>query len=162
MIDPAIISLFIFMIFLIISLVPLIMYSTGTDFDFLGAKFVDFRQQNGGFCGADQTCYGPFGSGAVLLSLFLPLGLALALSFYFRVRSSKLIKLNDETKKLELEFSGSLFQLGNRIGDGIPMELAFSDVAENMRGTPTGNFFTLVARNIQNPNANLLLQEFSL
>ena len=154
-IDPAIIALFIFMVFLIICFVPIIMYSVGADFSFLGAKFVDFRQQNGGFCNLEQTCYGPFGSGAVLLSLFLPLGLALALSLYFGIRSRKLTKINEETQKLELEFSGSLFQLGNRIGDGVPVELAFGDVAGNMHGTPTGNFFQLVSSNIQKFGADV-------
>jgi len=56
---------------------------------------------------------------------------------------------------LELEFSGSLFQLGNRIGDGVPVELAFGDVAGNMHGTPTGNFFQLVSSNIQKFGADV-------
>ena len=50
---------------------------------------------------------------------------------------------------MELEFAGSLFQLGNRIGDGIPVESAFGEVAKNMEGTPTGDFFRKVAINIQ-------------
>jgi len=52
-------------------------------------------------------------------------------------------------EKLEKEFAGSLFQLGNRVGDGIPVEIAFGDVAENMRGTPSGNFFMNVSLNMR-------------
>ena len=50
---------------------------------------------------------------------------------------------------LEEEFSGAVFQLGNRIGDGIPSEVAFGEVAKTMSGTPTGNFFSTVDRNIR-------------
>jgi hypothetical protein len=57
--------------------------------------------------------------------------------------------IRNETKKLEIEFAGSLFQLGNRIGDGIPVEAGFGEVARNMEGTPTGDFFRRVAINIQ-------------
>ena len=96
-----------------------------------------------------KACYGPFGVGAVILSLFLPLGISLGLGTYYKLRTKKLIKIRNETKKLELEFAGSLFQLGNRIGDGIPVESGFGDVAKNMEGTPTGDFFRRVAINIQ-------------
>ena len=53
-------------------------------------------------------------------------------------------------KDLEKEFASTLFQLGTRIGDGIPAEVAFSDVAKNMEGTPSGNFFRIVDTNIRN------------
>jgi len=34
-----------------------------------------------------------------------------------------------------------MFQLGNRLGDGIPAEIAFAKVAETMKGTTSGDFF---------------------
>ncbi|MEK6835852.1 MAG: hypothetical protein AABX55_02405, partial [Nanoarchaeota archaeon] len=115
----------------------------------VGINFVDYRLDNGLPCQKGEVCYGPFGVGAVLLSLFFPLGIALGLGTYYHFRTRRLIKLREETKKLELEFAGSLFQLGNRIGDGIPVELGFSDVAKNMEDTPTGDFFRRVSNNIQ-------------
>ena len=154
-INPIILSLLIFLFFMIISLIPIILYSLHADFTFLGANFLDFRQENGALCNYESSCYGPFGPGSVLLSLFLPLGLALSIAVYYSTRNKKLIKIAEETKKLEIEFAGSLFQLGNRIGDGIPVELAFNDVAKNMKGTPTGNFFELVSLNIQKLGANV-------
>jgi len=51
-------------------------------------------------------------------------------------------------QKLEQEFAGALFQLGNRIGDGLPVEIAFSKVADVMNGTVSGKFFELVSINI--------------
>jgi hypothetical protein len=92
---------------------------------------------------------GPFGIGASLLSLLITLGFAVGIGMYYKIRSTKIIKIRDDTKKLEQEFQGALFQLGNRLGGGIPTEMAFSSVAENMHGTATGNFFAIVDNNIR-------------
>ncbi|MCD4666567.1 hypothetical protein K8R47_02040, partial [archaeon] len=146
--NPIYLSIIVFCIFALIGLFPLIMYGLGADFNFLGNQFLDFKQGNGLACSAGNECYGPFGSGSVILGLFLPFGLALSVGLYFRLRTKKLYKIRQETKKLELEFSGGLFQLGNRIGDGIPVEVGFGDVAKSMSGTPTGDFFRLVSNNL--------------
>ena len=91
---------------------------------------------------------GPFGLGAAILSLFLPLAFGVAFGLYFKLRSENVMKIRDESKKLEQEFAGALFQLGNRIGDGLPVEIAFSKVADIMQGTVSGKFFSLVSINI--------------
>ena len=149
-ISPFWISFLIFFLISLVSLIPIIFSVLNLqDPEFLGLKFIDYKLENGLPCTQGKTCYGPFGVGAVILSLFLPLGIALGLGTYYKLRTRKLIKIRNETKKLELEFAGSLFQLGNRIGDGIPVEASFSEVARNMEGTPTGDFFRRVAINIQ-------------
>lgn len=104
-------------------------------------KLFDFKQTTSGIAG-------PFGLGAVLLSLFLPLGIALFFSVAYKLKTTELIKTRQETKKLEEEFASSLFQLGNRLGDGLPAEIAFGRVAESVRGTPTEDFFKTVNSNI--------------
>lgn len=91
---------------------------------------------------------GPFGMGASLLSLFFPLALAFSIGLYFKLRSQNVIKIRNETKKLEDEFASALFQLGNRLGDGLPAEIAFGKVADVMPDTVSGNFFSVVAINI--------------
>ena len=91
---------------------------------------------------------GPFGMGASILSLFFPLALALSIGLYFKLRSQNVIKIREQTKKLEDEFASALFQLGNRLGDGLPAEIAFSKVADVMPDTVSGNFFQVVAINI--------------
>ena len=48
-----------------------------------------------------------------------------------------------------MEFASALFQLGNRLGDGLPVEIAFSKVANTMQGTVSGSFFELVSMNIR-------------
>ena len=42
-----------------------------------------------------------------------------------------------------------MFQLGNRLGDGLPAEIAFGKVANAMEGTISGSFFSLVSANIR-------------
>ncbi|HIH25517.1 hypothetical protein J4476_00210 [Candidatus Woesearchaeota archaeon] len=102
-----------------------------------------------GFINFQNSVYGPFGIGALFLSFFVPAGLAFSLAYYYKLRSNKIIELRNETKDLETEFSSALFQLGNRIGDGIPTEMAFSSVSKTLEGTPSGNFFKAVDTNIR-------------
>jgi len=65
------------------------------------------------------------------------------------LKSKNLIKIRNRAKKLELEFASALFQLGNRLGDGLPAEIAFEKVANIMEGTISGSFFRLVSMNIR-------------
>src|SRR3989344_9440507 len=83
------------------------------------------------------------------LIFFLPLGIAFGLGVYYYFKTKKAIVIRDETKRLEKEFSSALFQLGNRVGDGLPLELAFGKVAENISGSVAGKFFTMVDSNIK-------------
>jgi len=71
------------------------------------------------------------------------------------MRSKDVIKIRERTKVLEQEFAGALFQLGNRLGDGIPAENAFGKVAELMPDTTSGNFFSVVSNNIKRRGMNI-------
>jgi len=92
---------------------------------------------------------GPFGVGSLILSMFIPLGIALFFSIVYKERTKNLIKDRDGTKSLEAEFNNSLFQLGNRIGNGTPPELVFGKVAESTTGLKTADFFKRVNYNVQ-------------
>ncbi len=128
-------------LFCLVGLIPVALYfiNPALDFTFFGGKFFDYKGENG-----------PYGVGALFLSLLIPLGLSLGLAFHYWIKSRKLIAFKEKTNSLELEFSGALFQLGNRIGDGIPAEAAFGDVSQQMQGTPTGDFFRIVNMNVRN------------
>jgi hypothetical protein len=94
-------------------------------------KLFDFKTLS------DGSRVGPFGMAAVLFSLFLPLSIGLFFSIAYGLKTRELIKARNQTKKLEKEFTNSLFQLGNRLGDGVPAELAFSKVAQSTVGLKT-------------------------
>ncbi len=110
---------------------------------FLGEdKVFDFKTSDG-------KTSGPFGPLAILLSMFIPLGIAMMFSFVYFEKTKKLIVARDDTKQLEKEFANSLFQLGNRLGDGMPAELAFGRVAASTQGQKSAQFFSYVAQNVQ-------------
>ncbi|MFH1365504.1 MAG: hypothetical protein ABIH28_02895 [archaeon] len=110
---------------------------------FLGeGKLFDFKDLEGG--GKN----GPFGVGALFLSLFIPVGIALFFSIAYKGKTRGLIEEREKTKELEVEFNNSLFQLGNRIGNGVPPEIVFGKIAESSKGLVTEEFFKLVNYNI--------------
>src|SRR3989344_6127275 len=140
---------------LIIGFSPLIINLIMPDFDIplsLGnnqiGSFLDYRIGEAGK-------FGPFGVGAVLLSLFIPLGLAFGYGAYCKRRSASLVENFESIKRLEIEFAGSLFQLGNRVGDGLPIEAAFRKVSEMLKGTSSGSFFSLVSNNLERMGMSL-------
>jgi len=92
---------------------------------------------------------GPFGLGASLLSLFITVGAGFSLGYYFKLKSKNVIKIRRKTEELEQEFASGLFQLGNRLGDGLPAETAFGKVSISMQGTISGSFFQMVSMNIR-------------
>jgi len=130
-------SVLIILIFMILGFVPIF------------AKFFNLNLDFWGYNCEFGKCTGPYGLPSLLFSLLIPFGIALGLSIYFRLISKDLIKIKRNTNKLEKEFSSGLFQLGNRVGEGIPVEIAFGRVANSMVGTPTGNFFRIVSTNIR-------------
>ncbi len=132
----------------IIGLIPLLV-QMGVISDFT------FGQIGLGFFGENVNFFdfkdgkGPFGVGALFLGMFIPLSVALFFSISYRAKTKNLIKERDKTIQLENEFNGSLFQLGNRLGNGVPPELAFGRVAESSRGLVTEDFFKKVNYNIK-------------
>jgi len=92
---------------------------------------------------------GPFGLGASVLSLFVIIGAGFSIGYYFKLKSKNVIEIRKKTEEIEQEFASGLFQLGNRLGDGLPAETAFGKVSASMEGTVSGSFFRLVAINIR-------------
>ena len=159
--SPYFYAFFLCLPFLILGLLPLIfqytplpgMIGLQSDYTFgqLGLNFFeslsetkifDFKEGPGGITG-------PFGFGALILSLFLPLGIALFFSIAYKDKTRYIIEERNKTKQLEKEFNNSLFQIGNRLGNGVPPELVFGKVAESSQGLITWEFFRKVNYNIQ-------------
>lgn len=166
-VKPKYISMVIIAVFVLIGFSPIITYSIleaqGSNWDIIfddvlddgivfstntevitNAKFsfLGYRENDKG------VVVGPYGLGSTLISIAFPLGLALGLSFYYDSKTKKLMMIRAKTKELEGEFASALFQLGNRVGDGLPAEIAFEKVSEVMENTPSGRFFDMVTNNI--------------
>ena len=156
-ITPLIISIFIGVLFLLIGLSPIIMHALKVpDFG------LPFSEEDLTTSCKHKYCFleyrtdpktgielGPYGLGAALASLFFPLSVGIAFGLYYRLRSKNIIKIREKAKQLELEFATALFQLGNRLGDNLPVEIAVGKVASVMEGTISGSFFQLVSLNIR-------------
>jgi len=161
---PYLIAFLICLPLLLIGLLPFIFQYTGIpgwfglqkDYTFAqigleyfgNMKLFDFQK-------VGESFVGPFGPFALLLSLLVPLSVALFFSLSYLLKTKELIKARENSKELEDEFTSSLFQLGNRIGDGLPAEIAFAKVAESSRGTVTENFFRTVNLNLHQAGMSL-------
>jgi len=120
------------------------------DYTFAEIGLSFFKGENiFGFGQLGERIVGPFGIGALILSMFIPIGIALFFSIAYKYKTKDLIIERKRTKQLEREFNNSLFQLGNRIGNGMPPEIAFGRVAESSRGLMTADFFQRVNYNIR-------------
>lgn len=170
LISPMIVSLLVGVILILVGLSPLIIHAVNKDFDIMindndelispadlksgeSPKYalLEFKTVSvtGSTTGTTQVEKGPFGLGATLISLAIPVALGFAIGLYYRFRSQNVIKIRENTKALEKEFAAALFQLGNRLADGLPAEIAFDKVANTMENTVSGSFFRAISANIR-------------
>nr|MCK4929853.1 hypothetical protein [Nanoarchaeota archaeon] len=163
-ISPTLLALIIFIILFIIGASPIIIHIAKPDFDLAmtdkGLTVIDtpthpeatyyFLGYRNEVKEGQETgnLVGPFGLGATILSMVLVLAFGLGIGSYYHFRSRNVIKIRDQAKALEKEFASALFQLGNRLGDGLPAEIAFGKVAQVMEGTLSAKFFEMVSINI--------------
>ncbi|GIU68942.1 MAG: hypothetical protein KatS3mg002_0178 [Candidatus Woesearchaeota archaeon] len=164
--SPFYAAFFLFIVFFLIGISPIIIHSLVPGWDLVVTSdneivIIDnYSIENGkfyflGYRQDGDRYIGPFGLGSAIISLFVPLAFGLSLGVYYSIKSKNIIKIREESKRLENEFAGALFQLGNRIGDGLPIEIAFSKVAEVTAGTTSGRFFELVSLNITKLGMNV-------
>ncbi|MBI2044953.1 hypothetical protein HYT23_02760 [Candidatus Pacearchaeota archaeon] len=150
--------------FLIIGLLPLVfqytpfpdMLGLQHDYTFAELGLLVFQEEKVfGFVETENGVKGPFGVGALILGMFFPIGLAMFFSIAYGDKTRELIIERKKTKELEEEFNNSLFQLGNRLGNGTPPELVFGKVAESSKGLRTEDFFRRVHYNIAQMGMNV-------
>ncbi|MBR9692141.1 hypothetical protein GOV06_05140 [Candidatus Woesearchaeota archaeon] len=157
-INPLVISIVIGVIFFLIGMSPLLMHSLDIpDIGFFGVDgstpcgykycLLEYRQSSSEL--TPDKIVGPYGIGSAILSVFAVLGISLSFGIYYKLKSKNVIKIRNKAKKLEDEFASALFQLGNRLGDGLPAEIAFGRVAEVMKDSVSGSFFEVVSSNIR-------------
>ena len=160
-ISPLNIGIIMFVILFLLGILPLVLHSIAPNFDIgfggseessvCGSQFClqGYRESKTPNEAGEVVMIGPYGLGASILGLFIPLSIGLSVGLYYRLSNSSIIKLREKSKQLEQEFAAALFQLGNRLGDGLPAEMAFEKVSDNMRGTVSGSFFEVVSNNIR-------------
>ena len=155
---PYLIGVLIMLPFLLVGLIPFFWRYTNLplwlgmqrDYSFtqLGLSFLGEGGVFGIIEDAAGNLVGPFGPLALILGLLVPLSIAFMFVIAYKMKTKELIVARHKYREVEKEFTSSLFQLGNRIGDGLPAEIAFSRVAESTKGTSTEGFFRIVNQNI--------------
>jgi len=161
LISPFYLCVFVGIVLFLIALVPMLLHLVGFEnTGFLGENydtecdkdlcFLTYRTNM-----ETNVTAGPYDLLSSVFSLFFPLSFALAIGLYYKMKSKDLVKIRENTKKLEQEFASALFQLGNRLGDGLPAEIAFQKAADIMQDTAAGDFFRRVSNNIQKLGMNV-------
>lgn len=158
-VSPKVPAIAIFSIMMFIGLLPMIFYYTGFDqnLNLIMENLMDPTSPFGYFQefkeidteAGDTYIFGPYGTYPSLISLFIPLSFAFGIGYYLKYKYGQLVHLRDRTKNLEKQFPSATFQLGNRINEGLSAELAFGVVAETMKSTEAGAFFSKIDANIK-------------
>jgi len=88
-------------------------------------------------------------------SLIVVWGLGIGFATVFLLESKKKIGLRNSIKKIQDEFSEALFQLGNRLALGNPMEKAMEETVEKASDLTISELFRKTIKNIKNSNLSL-------
>ncbi len=89
---------------------------------------------------------GPVG---VNFSILLIVALSTAISSYCLIDAWQKIKVRNDIEKIEDEFSQALFQLGNQISGGVPLELAIDKARENLKDMKIAELFSIISLNMR-------------
>lgn len=138
-------AFFIWFLLFMIGLSPLIIRMIDPTFEttILGFEMMKYAENKMG------ETQGPYGVISTLFSYLIPLSFALSISVYMYIKSYRIKKIKDSGNELDKDITSSLYQLGNRLGDGVPAEIAIENTSYNLEGTITGKFFKEVTRNLK-------------
>ncbi len=95
-----------------------------------------------GLAAADQF-------GSVNYSILFVVGLASAVIAYTLLDSFQKIKIREDIEKIEQEFSVALFQLGNQLNSGYPIEVAIDRSMESLKGLKIAEMFRIASDNMR-------------
>lgn len=86
----------------------------------------------------------------LLRSLSITYGLGLAIGVSLVIGNKKRKKKEEEIDHIERQFAGALFQLGNQVAGGTPVELALDDAANSTKEMEISGLFRKASDNIRN------------
>ncbi len=86
---------------------------------------------------------------SVTSSIIIVFGVAVIISAYSFLDSYQKIKVRKDIEKIENEFTVALFQLGNIIAGGTPLEKAVDKVRENLKELKIADMFEIIGLNIK-------------
>ncbi len=85
----------------------------------------------------------------IIPAIVITLGVALGFGIYFILISNQRLKVRADTRKIEEEFAEALFQLGNQISGGKPLELSMDNMMERIKNLKIKDFFGRALNNMK-------------
>ncbi len=85
----------------------------------------------------------------LIYSLLITWGISAGIIIYTITTTGKKLKLRDEVVQMENEFAEGLFQLGNQLTRGIPLETALKNITPKMKELKISKFFETILYNIE-------------
>jgi hypothetical protein len=93
--------------------------------------------------------YGPEQNSQILSAMTLSAGIAMGPAVYFILIGNQRIQLRNKTQEIEKEFREALFQFGNSVGSGKPIEIAMEDSTKRMESLKIKELFMRASQNIR-------------
>lgn len=91
-----------------------------------------------------------FSLNLLLYSLLIVAGVTAGIVFYCFFSTYRKLKLREEIVKIETEFAEALFQLGNQLARGIPIEKSLRDITPKIKDLKVSKFFEIILYNMEN------------
>ena len=86
---------------------------------------------------------------SVIYSILITFGISSSIFVYVFLDSYQKLKIRKDIERIENELSTALFQLGNSLGSGIPIELAIDKARENLKNLKISDLFEIVSLNMK-------------
>ncbi len=87
---------------------------------------------------------------SLIMSLLLIIGAGTGFSIFFILSNVQTTRIEDSVYKMESEFELALFQLGNRISGGTPLEIAIERANDDVKDLEISRMFNIIMRNMRN------------
>ena len=85
----------------------------------------------------------------IIPAVMITFGIALSIALYFILISKQKLKLREETRHIEREFAEALFQLGNQVSGGTPLELSIENSMDRIKNMKIRNLFEKALKNMK-------------
>lgn len=89
---------------------------------------------------------------SLIMSLLGIIGVAVAMVIFFIGSNIQRTRVEDSVYKMESEFELALFQLGNRVSGGTPLEIAIDKANEDVKDMEISKMFQITLRNMRSFN----------
>lgn len=86
---------------------------------------------------------------SVNFSILVIFGIAIGIAIYCLLDSWQKLRVRKDIERIEDEFSVALFQLGNQISGGLPIELAIDKAVTNLKNLKISELFKITSMNMK-------------